>query len=585
GHLYKTFPINLDKVLFIEGLNGFSDQQILFFDLPSESADGVVVNVKTRLINSSPIVMSAGTAGFKMYYKDVLIGKVTLPNLNLVRGENEWFISGYLFELAPNEMEIVNGFFNDFIKGKDSSVKVVGDYLYSSLDNHTEISWLRNCFNNLAMSLKMPGIKDYSPITSISIVQMFIDFSSPISAENNNFAFPIVVDVGAKYSLPFGFPLKITELSQEIKLLDPKSLSAIALTEFPLSPVLCDQLVREVNGKMVGTIKVPNSSLALMSSFLESIIAGPRFSMLLDGQADSVIKSGLGVMLLKNLTISQNLEMVGMNSLSNPPPAIKSVKVLKANPEDGMFQEIQLELTNPSPVGSNLGQVEFDLYYNNTFIGISVVNPLILFPGVNNFKAHCLLTLPPNTPLLEEFLSHYMLGKKIDIQMRGSETSSALSLLSKPFSNLVISTKIDGINIPLVEYIKISRSLTGNLFVKFRMVNPMDVPVTITGFLDFSVYFGEASNSFDPAARINSFNVPVLENPIVVPPRSSLMLSHWIPLDQKASFALEAQLFMEIANQLYFLTTSKGYIMLLLDEFPVKLYYEQKHIKVYFGIL
>ena len=581
----RIFPVFLDKVVMIEGLNSFAGQKILSFDLPSESKDGVAVYVKTKVINSSPIVMSAGAAGFRMYYKDILIGKVGLPCLDLVRGENEWAISGTLLKLSPNEIETVNSFFNDFIKGRDSYVRVVGDYLYPSVADHTKIPWLQNSFSNLVMTLTMPGIRNYSPITSISVIQMFIDFASPTLAEYNNFAFPIMVDLSAKYALPFGFPVKILELSQKIRLLEDGSLSILAVTEFPMSPVLCDSDRREIHGKVVGTITVSNASFALMGSFLQSIISGERFSMLFDGEAESVMKCGIGVMSLKNLTISQRLEMAGMDSLSNPPPAIKAIRVLKANPVDGIFKEIDLELTNPSPVGSNLGQVQFDLYYNDTLIGISVVNPLILLPGVNHLKAHGLVTLPPNTPLLEDFLSQYISGNQIPIEMRGSDTSSALPLLSKPMSTLVTATTINGISIPLVEYCKISRSFTGNLFVKFRMVNPMDVPVTLTGLADFSVYFGEASDSFDPSAKINSFDVPVLTTPVVIPPRSSVILSEWIPLQQKASFALEKQIVMEIATQLYFVTSSTGYMMLLLDEFPVQLYYEQRHIKVYFGML
>jgi len=151
-----------------------------------------------------------------------------------------------------------------------------------------------------------------------------------------------------------------------------------------------------------------------------------------------------------NINLAKTIELPGANSFLN------DVKVLNfslpgATPEGGMAVSVEVSLKNEATVGVDLGTVNFNMFFEETFIGpISATNatflPSTTLPLTLNGQI-----LPPTSPktvaALQKLFKLFLAGEPVPFQNVGDSVvtkNGPISWLNEPIKKISITLPITG---------------------------------------------------------------------------------------------------------------------------------------------
>ncbi|CAG8529027.1 4934_t:CDS:2 [Ambispora leptoticha] len=185
--------------------------------------------------------------------------------------------------------------------------------------------------------------------------------------------------------------------------------------------------------------------------FNKFMLTSKEFTWHLEGSAN-VRAAGLslkGIKLIKDVT---------MNGMANfPDVSIKSFDAPSDDPAGGITIQLLSIMVNPSPIGVELGDLEFDVLYNNQKIGEVTASNVILGTGANALNLNGRL-IPQNTSeglaAVSELFSKYIAGENANTTVlaktvkpsknNNNNSTTPISWLQSAFVGTTLSVVLHG---------------------------------------------------------------------------------------------------------------------------------------------
>ncbi|GAA5951249.1 hypothetical protein JCM3765_002422 [Sporobolomyces pararoseus] len=376
--------ISIMKDVVLTGMNGFKDLvTIESFDLPSnDPLGGIHLTLQTSLTNPSSVGVALSTIAFQNSFGSTIIGPAASASafdLNPKSTIALPLVGRLVPQSSQQGLADVSNIFNGFVHGVPSQLVVHGDYAGPS-----DCSWLNNGIKKLAIPVILPAAQNLQVINAITINRLTLQFSeanpwSPAFSTD---------DTVAAFSLPFAFPLDITNLASDITAGDPGSASRkrdagdFALLSIPSNPAKTDVTARTI---LLQFQNVPFKSVnnGGFSSFLTQVTDDQSKTFTLHGAANTVAGTAVGALNLDDIAFSVSTSLLGLQGLNARPATVSDLDVYHGY-SDYLQINVNAHLYNPSNITIGTGDVAFGLDFQSQQIGTADIANLVLVPGENN---------------------------------------------------------------------------------------------------------------------------------------------------------------------------------------------------------
>ncbi len=174
---------------------------------------------------------------------------------------------------------------------------------------------------------------------------------------------------------------------------------------------------------------------------------------------------------------------------------------------------LTLAVYNPSNVNLQLGAVSMDLYFNDTYIGQTIVPEFNVAMGEwTELSGRAAYQHPGEVPG-RSFLSQFLAGVNQSLALTGSANASAYSFLLPAFQALQTSTLLPGQTSKLVTYAQLLLNLDLSIGTKLTINNPFNTTLWINK-IDNTIYF--------KGNTLGTLISDLSANPIKISPKSVL---------------------------------------------------------------
>ncbi|KAI9590839.1 hypothetical protein BDF19DRAFT_175293 [Syncephalis fuscata] len=475
--------IKLEKELTFAGMQNFLNVKIKSFDLPSNHPlGGITMNVESSMENPSIFGMELGHLTFDIFYKDVQIVTANATGINLVPGVNGLEMKGRMIPQSRSEdLAVVGKMFSDYMNGRSSDMKVVGVSVRPTPDSKP-ISWLQAGFNGLTLNVKLDSKEDGRLIQSLDLGPLEMNFS-PSTAWSPVTSAPNVV---AGFKMPFGFPLEMKQVEQDITAYDNGV--AMATMKVPMGKASGTS----ASGKIVTAIdnipmNVIPSQHAQFSKFVSDLTLGSGKSMTMRGTVSSVASTAIGDVRIDGIKLNQKVTIEGLQGLTTAPVIVSNVQLVGGTPE-ALEIHMTCTMTNPSDLTLLVAaELALKISADNEDVGKAIIKTMQLKPGVNNIDA--IFYFSPQTEAAHQvgrrILEGFISGTDFRAGIAGYDESTSIGSLLKGFSQLRFVSSVPSNHEPLArggKYVLnlLSVALSSRTQAKITLYNPFDTAMVIT---------------------------------------------------------------------------------------------------------
>ncbi|CAG8491085.1 2593_t:CDS:2 [Paraglomus occultum] len=505
--------IQLSKDVTMKGMNNFPSVTIKSFNAPSNHpSGGIAIVIDSNLVNPSPVGVVLGDLFFDVVYLNQTVGEVSATDVTLVSGDNPLTLSGRLIpQNTTAGLAAVSDMFSKYIAGDNATTTVVATLVKPS-DGGAPISWLQNAFQGTRMDVVLEGANNLTIISGVSLNTMDLVFTA------NNAYSPTASSssLGATFSIPFGFPLTMKQISQNITIYGGGK--ALADLNTPYAAAQGDSTSGQLTSSIapVPLVVVPGSEGAF-NDFSTHLTTDSSVAMLMKGTASSIAGTAIGDVEIKGIKLSVQSSLTGLQGLQTKPVVINSLSVTGGT-TDHMNIQLSVTLFSPSNVKITMGDVSFDLLFQNKLIGEVLMNNFTLDRGSNtrqiitNFAPQGADAIAAGRTLLDNFI----LGKTNTVAIQGSAKSTPITSLQQALATLNLSTDLPGLQTdqPIIVRARFAISL-GTLFnqkgtASIDAYNPLD---TTMKFLHI-----KASITVKGTV-IGNMDQDLTGDPVVIPPK------------------------------------------------------------------
>jgi len=178
-------------------------------------------------------------------------------------------------------------------------------------------------------------------------------------------------------------------------------------------------------------------------AFAKKMMTSESFVWQMDGKAN-VKAMGLT---LSGIKVVKDLPLKGMNNF--PKVEILSFDLPSNHPSGGIMLKVQNALENPSPIAMEVGDMYFDMVYNNTKVGEVIATGVTLNSGRNVLALEgrlIPLSNPADLASLSDMMSKYMKGEVAMVSVVG--TSVRPNNNTEPISWLLAGFKGTTMTVP-----------------------------------------------------------------------------------------------------------------------------------------
>ncbi|CAG8617670.1 5406_t:CDS:1 [Funneliformis mosseae] len=494
-----TKNLNVNKVVKIPGGNGFKSK-LTNLKVSQNQDNSFSMEMTTILNNSSPLCMELGNLTLQVLAGDTVLLNVTSNYFYLVPNENTLILSG-IAQMPTSDVEklMFLSVIEAYLSNKPINATAKG---VSTSLNGGPVDWLEAAVASLTLHTEVGGAdKPPQLITSVDLGQMSMQFTpetafSPlISAKNTT----------ANFVPPFAIPFQILSIQQELNInYNGKPAATVQTPDTP---------VTTANGEI--SLDVPETHLQASDGFsdlLTALTTTDGSDVEITGKANITAKTPLGQTIIHEIPFNVTSRMEGLNEFNSPggAPVVNNISVLSGSPKQIILGSV-VTLINPTLFSASIGQVDFNLYSNNSQIGTVTINDLSVVPGPNPLAVLITLDDPANNAGNDVLIS-YLSGKDTVLNIKGFETSTKVASLVPAFKAIDIPTPLPPFNLPLVTKVNIevtAESARNNTLITIiEMTNPFAAPLTVyTMDSDFSVN----------GTTLGSISLDLKDQPIFVP--------------------------------------------------------------------
>ncbi|KAG2175944.1 hypothetical protein INT44_000422 [Umbelopsis vinacea] len=503
--LSRTANVNLDKDVEIPGMGGFPKVKITSFALPGDDpAGGIQVSLGTTLTNPSSIGVYLGTIQLAIGYQGVYLGPVQASNVNLTSGDNNITLNGRLVpQTDPNNLNVVSDLFTRYIAGEISNTTATG--VAAMPDGVNSISWLSEGFKTVQLNVGLAATEKLQLIHGVSLGDLDLVFTdqtaySPIST---------APQVTANFSIPFGFSLNITEVTQNITL-GTNATGPIALLSSGYSNSTSNQQTGVLSfGLNNAPLQVYPDKHEAFNTFNYNLTASNLYSFNVAGNASVVTSTPIGVVKLTGVPLNATTSLNGLQFLNSTPTIINGIDVTGGT-SDYLIMAINVTMYNPSSVQITAGDVSLLMQSQGTNLGTVTLPNLTLYRGTNNVVAIANFD-PKSTTVGQNLLTTFVGGQDNTVGIAGDANSTIIQSLAYAFGNVSLESNLPGLKSKLIQSagltVYTNTVQTNVAGTTVSIANPFSAGLSITQVKAAVTYAGMPVGNID--ADISS-------NPIVV---------------------------------------------------------------------
>ncbi|MGQ4915594.1 MAG: DUF3712 domain-containing protein [Candidatus Asgardarchaeia archaeon] len=425
-------------------LNSTSDSVYLEFGLQIENPLNATLNVNNFVM--------------QVYYTATgeLLGNLTIDELTLAPGSND---ISTVAKLSPENVNLVSTIVDDYLDGKNITLTLKG---ISTGHEETIVSAV---IAGMEFNVTLPGV---TPLDIVIISMEIINVTSTnvtMSVEisiNNPTASPVSMDkivFSVNYTNQHLGNITVNPLT-----VDPgRHIYDFNITFVPASTALLKQLITDyVNNK---TIEVVVKGYPNGNDVLSKVIADYNTTIMIP-------------------PLDLQLQILGFALLNTTATTI----------EIG----INVTMTNPLQIELELWNVTIGVYYNGIIIGNVTADALTLPPGESMVQLNGTLDKSVNETNVSLFLSNYITGHDIYLEMQGSFYTNVSGIIDDSEIPISLSYVLPAITQPLInkvilEEITVIVTLSNIGFTATASVyvnNPMNFEINIT-YLSYELYFDD----------------------------------------------------------------------------------------------
>jgi len=146
------FPF--ENEILLNGTSGFQDPPIKVdnLNLLGGNGDSAYIGLDLHIFNPSSAELTVGMVNMSMLYKDIILGRGSIPKLNLDYDWNKYNVTGVYTQTDENK-QYGREFLSLFLQGKETNVSFTGHM------NSTDIDVLKKAMSLLVVNATLPGMK------------------------------------------------------------------------------------------------------------------------------------------------------------------------------------------------------------------------------------------------------------------------------------------------------------------------------------------------------------------------------------------------------------------------------------------
>lgn len=512
---FRTATVDLKKDITLEGMNGFPQVRINSFQLPGDAVNGgILIELGTVLTSPSPIGVQLGYIEMDISYDGVDLGMVHANNVSLQKGDNNILLSGIMKSQVndPAAQAKISTLFSNYIGGLVSNTTAKG--VSAAPNGKDPIVWLSEGLKSVTLNVALAAEAPLKIMNSVSLGYLDLNFNKDTPYTPGVKA-PVVT---AGFSIPFGFALNITEVTQNITLGLNKStgFESFAVMNVPYTHATSDQKSGILNFAMDNTVLAGiQGKESVFNEYNYDLTASNNYTFIVAGNATTKVNTTIGPLVLTGINFELPTQLKGLQFLNSTATVINSLDVTGGD-SDNLILGINVTMENPSDFSIATGDVEFAMLSDGTNLGSVILNNLTLARGSNTVLASAKFD-PKSSSVGQELLSTFVMGQDNVVQIGGTQNSTAVASLAEALSQISLDSTLPGLKVALIQGsaltvrpTTIADSVVG---VKVSIANPFTAGLTITKVVSSVVYKGMPVGNIDQ---------DISSSPIVIPGKSTV---------------------------------------------------------------
>ncbi|KAI9300257.1 hypothetical protein BJ944DRAFT_30309 [Cunninghamella echinulata] len=273
--------------------------------------------------------------------------------------------------------------------------------------------------------------------------------------------------------------------------------------------------------------KVVDDAHDIFGGFLTDLTRSANGSFQLSGTTNALTTTAIGNLQLDGITFDVPTSLAGFNNFGGKVD-ILSLDVIGGT-KDYAIANAVVAFTNPSQITIIVGDVNFSAKTaDGHIIGQVFIKGTVIKPGVNQYNSELHLAGP--TEVLGRVFTDYLTNAQVPLTVVGTEQSTAIEPLKKPFQTVNLATTLKGIQSDLVSNVRVDVNVFEFLANKAQAIvtlrDPLKTAYSLIGLR--TDVFWQGRNGLYKIGEVNS-----ITGPCTVPAGGSTTCDKWV-VDLKA---------------------------------------------------
>ncbi|GAA5969858.1 hypothetical protein JCM21900_004182 [Sporobolomyces salmonicolor] len=481
----------LSKNVSFQGFDGLPGVVITNPDFPSDSPDGIALDVGTAIPSPSNLGVQLGTATFIVNFMGQEVGPVSATDLTLAPlATTNAQLAGQILRQSGKGLQTLGILFSDFLQGQNQTLEVVGQQVVSPAQPDSPVNWLSAAFKKLTIQVVLPG-HVYEIISAITLEDLTIQITQQSEAymvptSNNR--------TDATYRNPFGFSLTANEAGGDFYI----NYNGVdtALLALPVAKAVSVETSTGNNASLVLDFNkqiLQSLNTDAFNSFFNAVTNTAGVSFTLHGGANVTATTNAGNIPINGIPFSVGTSLAGIQSLNARQTVVSNLDVHHGYSD---YLEILADasLFNPSEITVITNDVVFGLDFMDQLIGTVVIGDLLLIPQENvlGTSVHYAPTGGASTAAGQVLLENYIQAITSNVSIVGTSSTTPYGSLSEALGTISIQTSIPPINQLLITQASLSFPIdiatTGIASAKFSLANPFTASINLQGVIANATY-------------------------------------------------------------------------------------------------
>lgn len=373
--------------------------------------------------------------------------------------------------------------------------------------------WLNQAIKTLKIETSLPNQGVQTIITGVTLEQMSFMFTqdsaySPAAGSNATIA---------SFTIPFNFPIDITQVSQNIT-------AGYKGTDFaqliiPQGPAKTDVDTRIIHLTFSNVpFQVVSGQQSTFQRFLADVTMSANETFQLSGYAITQASTAVGILALTDIAFAVDTTIAGLQGLNAEPAVVSNLDVSHGY-SDYLLITCGTTLFNPSNLTIGAGDVAFGLVFEGQTIGSANIDGLVIIPGSANYSTG--VHYSPQGDLAstagEHMLENYIQGIISSTTIQGSTDTTSVDSLKQAMSGVKLQADIPSLHQNLITGASLSFpkdiTQTGVAEASFSLANPFTASIEIQTV--------NASTFYGPVYVGGFYHVDLSSSPMSVPGHES----------------------------------------------------------------